>query len=871
MNWPWRRAAREAELAEELRTHLEMAAAERMERGESPEAARDAARREFGNLTHVAEVTREMWGGAAWEALLRDLRQAARGLRRAPGFTSVAVATFALGIGATTAMFTVVDGALLKPLPFAEPDRLVLLSRIPAAFGPEARGMGDRAYAELAAAPSHAFAAIASFSGSQATLTGAGDAERIVTAQASASLLPVLGVAPALGRAFTAAEEAAGEPVVLLSDRLWRERFGGDRAVLGRPIVLDGVPRTVIGVMPASFDFPSHAVLWTPLPPRPDPNLGVFRPVVARLSTGTTLEAARTELAATLGRLPSTAAEAEGSQVTTVRPLLDLFVARARSSLWIFSGAVALVLLIACANVANLLLIRASTRRHEIGLRTALGAGRLRIVRQLVTESALVSVLGGAAGVVLATWGVHLLLAAAPAGRIPRGAEIGMDWRVLGAAVGVSLLAGLICGLLPALAGTRGDPREVLTAGARTVAGAHDRLRRAFVVAQLALAIVLLAGAGLLLKSFLRMRAVDPGFRPGGLVTFGVSLPEAAFPGAVHVRAFHTRMLEELRHVPGVEGATLVNWIPLGGTLISGDLHIEGVSAVPKGYVVDKLVTAPGYFGTMGIRLVAGRDFDSHDVEGALPVTLVSRSVARQFWPPDGLGAIGQRLTEDGEDPQPGNWRTIVGIVDDIAQRGALEGRHGAQYFPLAQTGDLVFIRNATFAVRTRRTAGELGPSLRAAARQLNPGVALRDLRSMDDAADATVADARFEARLLGIFAALALLLAAVGTYGVIAYDVTARTREFGVRIALGAVPGDVVRLVVRRTLGLVLPGLLIGLAGALAVTRVLQRSLFEVTPTDPATLAAVAGLLLLVALLAGLGPTRRALRADPMTALRSD
>ena len=871
MRWPWRRDARDAELNEELQSHLEMAVEQRIQRGESPTVARHNALREFGNVTHVAEVTREMWGGASWDAFVRDVRYAARGLRRSPTFTAVAVATFALGIGANTAMFTVVNGALLKPLPFAEPDRLVILSHMPAELGPDTHALGDHTFAELRAMPSRAFASLASFSSNQMTLTGVGDAERLRTAQASASLMTTLGASAAIGRTFTAVDEEAGDDhVVLLSDRFSRERFGGSRSVLGTSIVLDGVAYTVIGVMPPAFDFPHGAALWTPLPARPNPNVGVFRPVVARLSPGTSIEAARRELESTLARLPATADVKPGKHITDVRPLVDLLVAQARSSLWIFSGAVSFVLLIACANVANLLLIRTSTRRHEIGLRTALGAGRARIIRQLVTESTLVACIGGAAGIVLATWGVRVLLATAPAGRIPRGQEITVDWRVLGAAFGVSLVAGLVCGLFPALAITRRDPRKALTTGGRTVAGSHDRLRRVFVVAQLALAIVLLTGAGLLLKSFARIRAVDPGFRSSGVVTFGVSLSPAAFPNVADVRTFEANVVDRLRKVPGVEAASMVNWIPFGGALVSGDLHIEGVTAMPKGYVVDKLVTAPAYFSTMSIRLFAGRDFDSHDNQSSLPVTIVSRSVARRFWPPDGLGAIGQRLTENGENPQPNDWWTIIGIVDDIAQLGVTQGRRGAQYFPAAQTEDLVFIRNVTFVVRTARSAPDLTPSLRAIARELNPIVALRDIRSMDDAADATIADSRFETRLLAIFAALALLLAAVGTYGVLAYDVAARRHELGVRVALGALPHDVVRVVVHRTLALVIPGLLIGLIGALAVTRVLQKSLFEISRTDPATLVGVSGVLLLVALIAGVGPTRRAMRIDPMKTLRS-
>ena len=869
MRWPWRRNARDAELSEELQAHLEMATEQRIQRGESPALARDNARREFGNVTHVAEVTREMWGGASWEAFVRDVRYAARGLRRSPAFTAVAVATFALGIGANTAMFTVMNGVLLKPLPFAQPDRLVTLSHWPAEFGTDGRpGLTDYTFAELRATPSRAFASLASYSGKSMTLAGIGDAEQLSTAQVSANLMSTLGVSPAIGRTFTAAEEKPGDDhVVLLSDQFWRQRFGGARSVLGTSIVLDGVSYTVIGVMPPTFDFPHGVALWTPLAARPEPNIFFFRPVIARLSPGTSIEAARRELESTLARLPSTADEKPGTQITAVRPLVDLLVARAKPSLWIFSGAVSFVLLIACANVANLLLIRASTRRHEIGVRTALGAGRARIVRQLVTESALVACIGGAAGLALSMWGVRVLLATAPDGRIPRGQDITVDWRVLGATFGVALVAGLVCGIFPALASTRRDPHEALTTSGRTVAGSHDRLRRVFVVAQLALAIVLSTGAGLLLKSFTRMRAVDPGFRASGTVTFGVSLPRAAFPNAADIRTFDATLVDRLRQVPGVESATMVNWIPLGRSgLVRGNLQIEGISAMPK-YLVNKLVIAPGYFSTMGIKLFAGRDFGSRDNGSSLPVTIVTRSVARKFWPPDGLGAIGQRLTKDGVD----DWNTIVGIVDDIVQQGVTEGRDGAQYFPLAQSEMVPFINNVNFVVRTARTAPDLAPSFRAIAHELNPVVALRNIRSMDDLIAASIADPRFETRLLAIFAALALLLAAVGTYGVLAYDVAARTHELGLRVALGAVSHDVVRVVVRRTLALVIPGLALGLMGALAVTRVLQKSLFEVTPTDPGTLVAVSGVLVLVALIAGVAPTRRAMRIDPMTALRSE
>jgi putative ABC transport system permease protein len=872
MRLTWQRRARELELSEELQAHLEMAVAQRIQRGESPEAARTNAFREFGNMTHIAEVTREMWGGASWDAFARDVRYAARGLRRSPTFTAVAVATLALGIGANTAMFTVVNGALLKPLPFAQPDRLVSLRRWPADQGRDSRpGLSDHTFAELRLTTSHAFESLASFWAKPMTLTGSGDAEQLNAGLVSANLMSTLGIPATIGRTFTAAEEEPGnDHVVVLSDGLWRDRFGGARSVLGTSIVLDGVSYMVIGVMPPTFDTP-HCALWIPQSEKPKPNLGAFRPVIARLSPGTTIEAARRELESTLSRLPSTANDKPGTQVTEVRPMLDLLVARARPSLWILSGAVSFVLLIACANVANLLLIRAATRRHEIGVRAALGAGRARLIRGLVIESALVACIGGAVGVLLAMWGVRVLVASAPIGRIPRGTEISVDWRVLGAAFGVSLIAGLVCGIFPAITSTRRDPREALTSSGRTVAGSHDRLRRVFVVAQLSLAIVLSTGAGLLIKSFARIRAVDPGFRSSGVVTFNVNLSNAAFPNSEAIHTFAANVVGRLRQLPGVEASSMVNWIPLGGPLVIGDLHIDGVSEIPKRYGVDKIITQPGYFTTMGIRLFAGRDFDNRDNGSSLPVTIISRSVARKFWPPDGLGAIGHRLRESMEDPKPSDWQTIVGIVDDVSQRGATEARHAAQYFPLAQSEEVPFINDVTFVVRTARTADELTSSLRAVVHELSPVVALRNIRSMDDAASLSTADPRFETQLLTIFAALALLLAAVGTYGVLAYDVAARMHELGVRVALGALSSDVITVVVRRTLALVIPGLLIGLIGALGVTRVLQKSLFEVTPTDPATLVAVAGVLLLVALIAGLAPMRRATRVDPMTALRSE
>ena len=649
MKLSWRsRAGRDVELDRELHSHFEMAVALRMERGESRADAERNARLEFGNVTHVAEVTRDMWGGRRLETLRRDLAYAWRGLRRSPTFTVVAMLTFALGIGATTTMFTIVNGVLLRPLPFDHPEQLVLLSHLPTAFANSTPIMSDGTFLELRAANSRAFASFTSFGTNRVTLTGTGEPTEIVGAMASANFTRVLGVSPAKGRGFADDEETPGSPrVVILGDRMWHDHFGADPGVVGRSIVFNGVPHTVVGLMPPGFDFPNGAAFWTPMSNTRDPNLWSFRPVVARLRAGVTRETAARELEATLAVLPSTATEKPGTTRTDVRPLLDLLVDRSRATLWLFSGAVVLVLLVACANVANLFLIRVAGREHEIGVRFALGAGRARIVRQLLTESALVACIGGAVGVLFSMWGVRAIIAAAPFGRIPRQGSIGVDWRVLGAAFGISLLTGIVCGIVPAWSSTRRDVRNVLAESARTLVGGHDRLRRALVVVELALAIVLLSGAGLLLKSFVRMRTVDTGFRAAGVVEMETSLSRSTYPTPQAAMVFAMRVRERLREIPGVDDASVVNFLPLaGGGMIRDDFHPERGPDMPNGYSTGVLLTAPDYFRAMGIRLIRGRDFAASDDAAGPPVTIISASVARKFWPPDGAGAIGQRVME---------------------------------------------------------------------------------------------------------------------------------------------------------------------------------------------------------------------------------
>ena len=870
MKLPWRsRASRDVELDHELRAHVEMAVALRMERGESRADAERNARLEFGNVTHVAEVTRDMWGGRRLETLRRDLAYAWRSLRRSPTFTVVATLTFALGIGATTTMFTIVNGVLLRPLPFDHPEQLVLLSHVPNALSSRASDvMADGVFLELRAANSRAFASFASFGSNRVTLTGAGEAVEIIGASASANFTRVLGVSPARGRGFADDEESPGSPrVVILGDRLWHDQFGADPGVLGRSLVFSGVPHTVVGIMPPNFDFPNGAGFWTPLSNALDPNLGSFRPVVARLRAGVTRAAAVRELEATFAVLPGTATEKPGTTQTNVRPLLDLLVARSRATLWLFSGAVVLVLLVACANVANLFLIRVAAREHEIGVRFALGAGRARIVRQLLTESALVACLGGAAGLLVSVWGVRAVIAAAPAGRIPRQDSIGVDWRVLGAALGISLVTGILCGIVPALTSTRRDLRSVLAESARTIIGGHDRLRRALVIVELALAIVLLSGAGLLLKSFARMRTVDLGFRAAGIVEMETSLSPAKYPTPQAAAGFAARVRERLREIPGVDDASVVNFLPLvGGGMVRDDFRPERGSGLANGYPVGVLVTAPDYFRAMGIRVLRGRDFAASDDAAATPVTIISASVARKFWPPDGAGAIGQRAAKLGGEPN--ELVTIVGIVDDVVQTNVADERQGAQYLPVMQNRNPWFARQLTFVVRTARPAGDVAPSMRAILHTIDPSMAIRRLAPMEDVLSSSVAQPRFEMQLVTIFSALALLLAAIGTYGVLAHDVASRTHEIGLRVALGAARGDIVHVVARRTLGVVVPGIAIGLVGAAMSTNLLRKSLFQVTPTDGPTLVWVAITLCAVAAVAAAAPARRAAKVDPLVAL---
>jgi len=549
--------------------------------------------------------------------------------------------------------------------------------------------------------------------------------------------------------------------------------------------------------------------------------------------------------------------------VAAIIPLKDTLTSHVRTSLLVLAGAVLFVLLIACANVANLLLIRAATRRHEMAVRVALGASRGRIARQLLTESVLIALIGGALGMLVAFAGVRGLLAMAPAGRIPRIDDVHINGWVLLFTLGVSVMTGILFGLVPAQSGARREPQEALGQGKRLVGGPHHRLRSVFVTGEIALALILLSGAGLMIKSFLLMRSLDTGYDSSRVMTMAVDLPPIAYPDATRLQAFHTALLERLARIPGAGRVGAVSFRPMGDVGIMGDFEVEGPTPLPHGYTVDKPTVSPGYFAALGIRILAGRDFTPADRAGAPGVVVVSETMARRVWPNE--SAVGRRISMQ-EHPGPNDWLTVIGVVNDVVQDAELS-HHSTLYLPYLQTTAPFFINHMTFVVRPEPGAS-LAPAMRAALREVDPAVPAQALETMDQSMMDTIAEPVFQMRLLATFAALALLLAALGTYGVLAYDVTERTREIGLRMALGATPGNVLRMVLGRTAALALLGAALGVAGSLTLTSVLTKSLFEVKPTDPVTLAAVTIVLVVVALLAGYLPAQRAAGVRALTTL---
>ncbi|HZU25735.1 MAG TPA: ABC transporter permease [Bryobacteraceae bacterium] len=852
-------------LDEEMRFHIEARMEDNIKAGMSPAAARDNAVRRFGNRTLLKERTRDADLFPSVDAFGRDLRYALRTLLTTPGFAVVAILVLALGIGANTAVFSIVSSVLLRPLPFPEPGRLFFISYQPRA-NPffEQGSMSDEDYLEFERRQRE-FESVATYGNNPVTLTGAGEPLRAAGVAVTTDFFHVLRSNAAIGRTFVPAE---GEPgrnaVVIVSDKLWRDRFGADPRAVGRVVRLDGIPCTIIGVMPPKFIFPAGAELWTPLEIHLGHNSWA-RPVIGRLRQGVSAQGAEFAFKALASSLPIYPNAHRSEYEASVRGLHDRVVAPVRKPLLVFTGAVAFVLLIACANVANLLLIRAASRRHEISVRAALGASRWRLIRQLLTESLVTFVLGGAGGVLLAKAVTPALLALAPAAAIPHGVEIGLDFRVIVFAFGLSLLTGFLFGLAPAFQATRRDLRLHLAEGGRTSTGGRQKLRSVLVVAEVALALVLLTGAGLLLRSLRQILSVNPGFQPRNVLTATVDLPDSAYSTAAKMRAFHQSVLAKLSSVAGVQAVGAVNWIPLGQADIRGTFEMDGGYRRPPGFMAVKPVVSPGYFRAMGIRLLSGRAFSDHDNGSAPGVVIVSKSVARTLWRGD--DPLGRRISMEDK-PGPGDWLTVVGVVDDIRQEQLTDQPSPAIYQPLLQVGQPFFLSHMTFVLRTASRPRAVATSIRSIIRQVDADEPVQ-IASMDDAILGVTAASRFLAQVLGAFSIMAVLLSAIGLYGVVASSVAERTREIGIRMAMGASNRSVVRMVIRRTLPLAGAGVLIGAAGALAAGRVLRTFLFEVAPTDPLTFGSAALVLLGVAVAAALIPAWRAYTLDPVVVLR--
>ena len=802
------------------------------------------------------------------QSLWQDLRFGARMLLKRPGFTAVAVLILALGIGANSAIFSVINGVILRPLDYADPDRLVVVwEKIKQTDQLELAPDDYFDYRDSAQFIEH----LAASDRRNYNLTGGDDPVRIEGAAVTASLFPALGVAPALGRTFSPEEDRAGaDPVVVLSYGLWQRRFGGDPKIIGRAISLSGAAHTVIGVMPASFQFPPpqaqsgviRSELWTPrlLETETGRNShSLF--VVGRLKPGVTMAQAKAGIETIAARRQQTRRDTHESIGANTLPLGDQVARRIKPSLMALLGAVGIVLLIACANVANLLLLRAASQRKEIAIRAAMGAGRARLLRQLMIESLLLALLGGGAGLLIAYWGVDALLTLG-GGVIPRADEVTVDARVLGFTLLISLLTGIIFGLIPALRASGLDLNEALRDGGRISTGGSNRLRGALVVAEVALALVMLIGAGLLIKSFWRLQQVAPGFNAKNLLAMETSLASTRYDTPQSQAAFFKQALERINSLPGVQSAAIVNNPPLSsrrgvdGFLIEGRPEPRSRSETP---LADYRSISPDYFRAMNIPISQGRAFTEADAADAPPVAIVNEAVVRRYWPNE--SPIGRRIK------MRDRWQTIVGVVGDVRQSGLDAEASTHVYMPFAQNPQ----GRMGLVIRTSAEPMSLAAAVRNQIGAIDKDQPVYNVQTMERTVADSVSPRRLNMLLLGILAAVALALALTGIYAIIAYSVAQRTREIGVRIALGAQRRDVMRLVVGHGVSLALLGVAVGLALALGLTRFLSGLIYDVSATDPATFAAVVALLAIVALVACYIPARRATKVDPMIALRCD
>jgi putative ABC transport system permease protein len=872
-----RRKQREQELDEEIRAHLAMAVRERIERGENPADAEANARCEFGNRTLVKEITRDTWGWRGLETLLQDVRFGLRQLRRNPGFTAIAVITLALGIGANTAIFSFVDAVLLKPLPYPHPERIVSVwEKYPGGF----RGWISTLNFLDWKRQNRCFQFLSASERAGVILTGSGRPQELYVQKVSASYFKVLGVSAALGRTFAPREDQFGkDQEVVLSNRVWRSRFGGEPKIIGRKITLDAKSYTIIGVLPANSAFDrTWAVMWLPL---------VFRPAdmtrnyhwlsaIARLKPGVTLKQARAQMDAIGARIAAAYPESNKGWGVTVEPYIDQVVKpQLRRSLWVLLAAVGAVLLIGCANLANLTLARGTDREHEIAIRSALGAHRLRLIRQLLTESILFGILGGVAGLALGDALMRGIKLWMPPNlfyvplHLPPQANVHMDYSILLFTLVIGVLTGILFGLAPALNGTRPDLAGSLKEGGRTTTGlTRHRLRTALVIAEVTLSFVLLAGAGLLIRSFNRLASVNPGVDTTDVLGMDFPTPLSEFTNSTTLVNYLREITKNIRSVPGVRDAAITDGLPMeyaGGIpfLIEGRPYLN-YSQRP---VCRFKRVGPSYFDTVGMTLLEGRGLAESDTASAPPVTVINETMAKTYFKgedPIGKRILGRQLVfgKTARGAEIG-WQ-VVGVMSN-EKLESLNYDAPAMYVTFYRTP-------ATYnwlVVRAAMNPTLLTQSIKRAIWKVNKNQAVANVQTLQEIKSQSVAPARLRTILLAVFAGVAVLLAAVGIYGVFSYSVAQRVHEMAIRLALGASPGDLLKLVICKAMLVVLVGLALGAVAGLALTRVLASLLFDTSPTDPVTWIATALLLAVVALLACYIPARRAAKVDPMVALR--
>lgn len=883
----FRRGTVESSLNDELRFHFDHQVQKLIAAGVPLAEARRRARLALGTADHIQEEFRDASGVRFLETLVQDIRFALRMLRKSPGFTAVAILTLALGIGASTAVFSLVDAALLKPLPFPHAERIVFPWRLPkhgVNLGFDVYPWGRLDFLFFSQ-QSKTFDALGAFLSDSFNLTGTGEPERLNGLRVSTGFFPSLGVSPALGRTFTDQEDRLGNAhEVVLGDALWRQRFGADPSILGRSIDLNGVPYAVIGVMPRGFVFPRanempdvftfapQTQLWVPLAldrrSAPIPYESDELAVVGRMKPGVTIAQAQTDMDVMGKRLEIGRRNGEGWFNSIVTPLTRQAAGDTRQPLLLILAAVGVVLLIACSNVASLLLTRSLNRTREFTVRAALGAGASRLIRQSLTESIVLAIVGGATGVCLAELVVYFVKTFGPSS-IPRLSETGLDVRILLFAFGVTFFTGVLFGLAPALSTARENLVESLKDGGQR-AGSNlstQKTRNSFLVSQIALALVLVVAAGLLTRSLYHLLAVNPGFRAERSLTFELSLPAAKYSDQTHIVSFYQEALRKLRAIPGVQAAGITELVPLDGATESTAIRFFNAPRLTASDVqmANYTMVSSGYFAAVGTPILRGRPFLDSDSANSLPVTIISSAMADKYWP--GQNPIGKQVAPAGA---AFPLATIVGVTADVKRLSIRESPPPEMYVPYTQkVWPSLLTMDAI--LRTTEDPASVTASARDAVHSIDPDLPIAKVRTLANIVSTSMTEPLFSALLLAAFGGLALLLATIGMYGVISYSVAQRTQEIGIRMVLGAGPRSVFRMVLGQGTRLAVLGIAMGLAAALAVTRVMSSFLYGVRATDPLTFTAVSLLLLGVALLACFLPARRAMKVDPMVALRHE